>query len=119
MSVPLSRAQWLQQGRLLVRHELPAIAAAWGDRAVEIALDSPIADRVEAQAEAARVAAFRGVPLARDRAVIAGVHRGLRGRTVTLSADTLGYGNGEDVFVLECRPDEANGLTTLTVLRRL
>lgn len=117
-SVDSGLAAWLKERALYTAH-VPAGAAAWGDRAVESEIISPLAMRVNAIAEATRQAAFLTGPNCKDRVVILGRRRDLLGKPVTLVGDRLGYeGAGAIAFVVGAQEND-NGTTSITVIKRL
>lgn len=108
-------AEWLRAQALYAT--AGGEAPAWGDRALETELISPLAMRADAEAEAARQLAFLAGPLVLDQHVVDGLRADLIGRVVTLEGDTLDYQAGVAGFVVSVQ--EGEGVTTLGVLRQL
>lgn len=92
--------------------------SAWGDKAVETEIISPLAFKPDALTEAARQLEVLGGPLAVDEHVVSGRHIAMLGKSVRVAGDRLGYENGAQVFVIGAT-EQANGTTVLTVLKRL
>ena len=109
----------------LASEELEAIAAdapaeaKWGSLALDTRISSALAFKADATAEAGRQRTFLAGPLAIETLRVPGLHIGLVGEVVTLTADKGGYAAGVDVFVLGADETEGGGATRLTVLRRL
>lgn len=112
-------AQWLMADGLWHVAEDAVLRGRWGDRALNTSRMTTIAQRSDAEAEAARQLAFMGPVAAIDVHMLPGRWRQYRGRVITITADKLGYDAGVDVFVLGAEDEEANGLSRVTVLRRL
>lgn len=111
MPIETSLAAYLKSPNLVATFSNAAVQTSWGDDAVRLKAQSPLADRAEALQEAKRVADLRASPLAVDPALVSGIHTGLVGKTISL--------DGEDAIVVGEDPDYGAGTTTLTVLRRL
>ena len=112
-----SVADWLEADALYATATDPA-AADWGDSATESEIISPLALKADALAEAARQLGFQGGPLTIDEHIVLGRQIALIGTAQTLTGDRLGYESGGAVFVIGA-VENADGTTTLTVLRRL
>ena len=111
MPVETSLAAYLKSPSLIASFVNAAVGAGWGEDAVRLKSQSPLADRAEALEEAERIADLRASPLAVDAARVVGIHTGLVGKTVSL--------DGGGVIVVGEDPDYGAGTTLLTVLRRL
>lgn len=109
-------ADWLKAVALYATATVDA--SAWGDSAIETEIVSPLAFRPDALAEAARQLDALGGPLAVDEHVVLGRRSDLIGQTVAILGDRLGYETPARVFVIGVA-EQANGTTTLTVLKRL
>lgn len=112
-------AQWLQAEGLWVVADDAGAAALWGNGALTVERTSSIAFKGDATTEAARQLAFLRGPLVMDEHVLSGQWRSYRGQVITLTGNRLGYDTGVDVFVLGAEDNQATGLSTVTVLRRL
>lgn len=112
-------AQWLTSDGLWAVSEETALKARWGNKALTTSRMTTIASKADAEAEAARQLAFMGPVAAIDVHMLPGRWRQYRGQVITITADKLGYDAGVDVFVLGAEDEEANGLSRVTVLRRL
>lgn len=112
-------AQWLQSDGLWVVADDTAGSALWGSGALTVERASSIAFKGDAATEAARQLSFLKGPLVMDEHVLSGQWRSYRGQVITLTGDRLGYENGVNVFVLGAEDNQATGLSTVTVLRRL
>ena len=110
--VPSPTAAWLQSPELLAEASGPA---GWGTSARDSRVGSPLAAQADAQAEAARQAAFLGPAAFRDRVRVEGQRLDLIGRAVPLAIDG---GAAVACFVLAAAELDDGG-TELTVLRRL
>lgn len=122
MMVDPAYAEWLQAPARTAVQTDAALVARWGARAGTAEVNCAFDSEADALAEAARQIAFFGGPLVEETATINGLVdiNAVRGRaiTLTLSGDPV-FGAGVTVFVLGGVPDEATGVTTLYVLRRL
>lgn len=112
MTVDAGYVEWLRSMALYASATDAALAARWGDRAVESEILSPIALKADADAEAARQLAFFGGPVAFDVEEVAGRQVGLIGCAVTFE------GEAEAVFVINAQ-ELVGGRTQLVVIRRL
>lgn len=117
-TVEAGYAAWLKTDARYVGATIAGAKASWGDKAINSATISPLAFKADAQAEATRQAQFLAGPIARDSVVIKGYRKDLIGRLVTVFSDRLGYDAGPSAFVIGAS-ENANGTTTLTVLKRL
>lgn len=117
MAVDLSFAAWLKSQALLATATPPS-AATWDGKTVSSSITSPLVHAVDAQAAAARQAAFLAGPLVEDDHVVRGRLRALQGQLVILNGDRLGYEGGSLAFVLGA-DEQTDGTTILTVLKRL
>lgn len=122
MAVDSAYAEWLQApARTLVQND-GTLTARWGLRAGAAEVDCAFDSEADALAEAIRQLTFYGGPLVEETATVAGVLdlNAVRGKTVTLTvAGDPVFGAGVVVFVLGGVADQATGITTLYVLRRL
>ena len=115
-AVAPATADWLKAAALYTAAVDPT-AASWGDSVTETEIISPLALEADASAEAARQLGFLAGPLAIDEHLVSGDQAGLIGQTVLLAGDRLGYEAEAVAFVIGAV--ESDGLTVLTVLRRL
>lgn len=111
-------AAWLKTDARYVGATIAGAKAAWGDKAINATIVSPLAFKADAQAEAVKQAQFHAGPVARDKAIVKGYRKDLIAQVVTLFGDRLGYEPGPSVFVIGAA-ENANGTTTLTILKRL
>lgn len=119
MTVDSGYAAWLKTDARYATATVAGASAAWGDKALDSKIISPLANQSDAVTEGAAQAAFLAGPLARDSVVVPGLRKDLLGRLVTITADRLGYEAGADVFVIGVRESDSSRMTTLTVLKRL
>lgn len=119
MNVDPGFAQWLKDGVLFASADDAQVAAIWAAVARVTEVTSPLALKADADAEAARQAAFLGGPLAIDDHLVDGQRADLLGKAVTITSARLGYGAGASVFVIVVAEADDQNLTTLTVLRKL
>lgn len=110
-------ADWLRARARFVSIDDAVVAGAWGLDAVESEIVSPLTELADAQAEGARQMAFLGKAAAIDTHIVPGLRADLFGRTITLTIDKLGYLAGVACFVIGA--EEGDGVTALTVVRRL
>lgn len=120
-SVASGLAEYLQAPAYWAQGVDAVAKARWGERGVDGSLLSPVDAKADADAELARQLAFMKEPHAAERVQVAPVDLdGLRGQCVTVRAAAPGYGDGGAlVFVLGGTVDDATGVMTLDVLRRL
>lgn len=118
MSVDPEIARWFREGILYASAEDAATAARWGGIAITSSIDSALALKADAQAEAIRQLAIWSGPIGQDEHLVAGDRKDLKLRCITLVIDRLGYDEGVPAFVLGTEPAEGN-MTRLTVIRRL
>lgn len=104
---------YLKSAELFERVADAAIDAAWGEDAVEVQQSSYLRTAAAALAEATRQQALTGQALARDQVRVAGLHEGLEGRTVRITAPDLDYQAGRDFLVLGVEVDEDAHVTVL------
>ncbi|MEA3018397.1 MAG: hypothetical protein QOI38_3119 [Sphingomonadales bacterium] len=119
MTVDAAQAQWLRDGAVFAVATDAAIAAAWGEDALETRITSPLALAAGASAEATRQQDFLEGPFAIETHDVPGLRSDLLGRPVTLTSSHLGYDAGLIIFVLGVDEQERVERTTLTVLRKL
>ncbi|MGE4321761.1 MAG: hypothetical protein AB7E60_01875 [Sphingobium sp.] len=119
MNVDAEFGAWLRSACLIAVSSSSALEAAWGDLAAVGDLVSPLANKADAQAEAARQITLFGVPMVIEILQVAGLRVDLVGRPVTLTASRAGYAGSLTVFVLGAREVDGVERTNLTVLRRL
>lgn len=112
-------ASWLKSDARYVGATIAGAAAAWGDKALDSRIVSPLAYKADAQAEATKQAQFLAGPIARDNVLVKGLRRDLLGQLVTLTGDRLGYEAGAAVFVIGVKENDGVRTTLLTVLKRL
>lgn len=118
-TVDAGYASWLKAPSRTVGATITGAAAAWGDKAVDSTVVSPLALKADAQAEATYQAQFLAGPIARDTVLVKGLRADLIGRLVTIVGDRLGYEDGADVFVIGAKESDRVQTTSLTVLKRL
>jgi hypothetical protein len=114
-------AQWLQRDAdTVIRYDASAVAR-WGNSAAATARVTAIATRAAASAEADRqLAFFSRAPFAIEVHQFASLDWiAAIGTVITVYGDNLGYDAGIDVFVLGAEPDQATGISSVTVLRPL
>lgn len=112
-------AQWLQSEGQFALAKDAALLARWGDSAISAERMTPLVLSADANAEGARVLAFRGQPMVEEEAVLVGAFVRTIGTVITIQHDTLGYGGGLQVFVIGAEDDHAKGTSRVTFLRRL
>ena len=111
--VPSPTASWLQSPELIA--EAARDASAFGTSATDSRIGSPLADKADADAEAARQLAFLGPATVVDQLRVEGEQVGLIGRCLPFAVDGQAAAAG---FVLGAQELDTGG-TLLTVLRRL
>jgi hypothetical protein len=118
MTIDQGYAAWLKSAALYTSSSDPEIAARWGASGLTVDSEvlSPLAFKADADTEAARQAAFMGGPLVIDEVLALGRLRKLRGQTISVKIDKLGYANGVSAFVVGVTENE-NGTSTLSVVR--
>ncbi len=114
--IPPATAAWLKAQAYYVSAAGPG---GWGERAITSEIISPIVDAADAQAEAARQAAFIGPAMVVDMIDVPGLRVDLLGCAVTIRADRGGYDVPVTVFVIGVAEQDDREATRLTVLRRL
>ena len=114
-------AQWLLADSLWALATDDAGATRWGDSALTKERQTTIADKADAEAEAARQLAFMGAggPMAIESHMLLGRWEPVRGQVITITGDRLGYEDGIDVFLLGAEDALGAGTSRVTVLRRL
>ncbi|MEO7469621.1 MAG: hypothetical protein ABIV36_21630 [Sphingobium limneticum] len=114
-------AQWLMARCLWAVSTDGAAADRWGATALTKERQTTIANKADAEAEAARQLAFMGGggPLVVDDHVLLGQWARYRGQVITITGKRLGYDAGINVFVLGAQDALAAGTSVVTVLRRL
>jgi hypothetical protein len=117
MSVNPTFASALKATALLATARAPS-AGAWGDRAINSTILSPLEAKADAEAEAARQAVFLDGPKPFDEHIVPGRHHNLVARVITIVADRLGYEGGAAVFVLDADETAVEGATKLLVLKK-
>lgn len=95
-----------------------ASGVAWGERGLETEIISPLYNKADADAEAAREVAFLSGPLVEDVITVPDARRDLMHRTIEAVGDKLDYDAGVPVFVIGYAELD-NGTTELIVLRSL
>lgn len=115
----MSYGAWLQTDALYTTIASNDLAATWGDDAHKVERITGYATQAAASAEAFRQMQFQGQALAIENHLLKGKFAGMRGRTITIVNDKLGYHVGLDVIVLGAQDDRGNGMSAVTVLRRV
>lgn len=119
MAVDAALASWLQGQYRYAGTTLDAVGAAWGDLAVASEIGTPLRNKADALAEAARQHNFLLKPMVIDTIEVPGVRIDLIGKRLNFFADDGGYAQGVTVFVIAAEEQTEVNATTLTVLRRL
>ncbi|KAK0331333.1 hypothetical protein LTR94_029366, partial [Friedmanniomyces endolithicus] len=96
-----------------------SLEAAWGTLAAASELVSALADKADAEAEAARQVNLFGAPMVVEVLQVSGLRVDLTCKAVTLTASRAGYTAGTTVFVLGAKELDQVERTNLTVLRKL
>lgn len=112
-------AQWLMSAGQWHVAENAGLKATWGDVAVTSERMTTIATKAGAEAEAERQLAFMGGPLVIEEHVLVGEWAAFLGRVINLKIAELGYDHGLDVFVIGVQDDRSDGISRVTVVRRL
>lgn len=114
-------AQWLMARCLWAVSTDEAAADRWGTSALTKERQTTIADKADAEAEAARQLAFMGGggSMVLDEHLLLGQWARYRGQVITITGKRLGYAGGVNVFVLGAQDNLATGTSVVTVLRRL
>lgn len=112
-------AQWLMSAGQWHVAENAGLKATWGDVAVTSERMTTIATKAGAEAEAERQLAFMGGPLVIEEHVLVGEWAAFLGRVINLRIAELGYDHGLDVFVIGVQDDRSDGISRVTVVRRL
>lgn len=119
MSVDADFAAWLGSACLNAVASSPALEAAWGTLAATSELISALADKADAEAEAARQVDLFGAPMVVEVLQVPGLRVDLACKPVNLTASRAGYTAGATVFVLGAKELDQVERTNLTVLRKL
>lgn len=119
MSVDAEFAAWLGSACLNAVSSSPALETAWGTLAATSELVSALAEKVDAESEAARQVDLFGAPMVVEVLQVVGLRIDLTCKAVTLTASRAGYTAGATVFVLGAKELDKIERTNLTVLRRL
>lgn len=112
-------AQWLQSEGMWAVSTDAMLSARWGASVQTSERMTTLAEKADADAEAARQIAFMGGPLVPDEVILRGAWAGYLGQVITVTIDRLGYDAGVDVFVLRAEDDWSTGISRVNVLRRL
>jgi hypothetical protein len=115
-------AEWLQSPERLVTRDDAVLAVRWGDDAEAGSVSSVLDGEVDANAEAARHAAFKSGPLVEEEVIVprlldVALYRG-RAWTIRVEGDEV-YAAGLLVFVLGGEVSHQTGTTRLFVIRML
>lgn len=110
---------WLRLSNLVARATSDELAALWEGVAATGSVVSALADKNDAEVEAARQISLFGAPLVIDMMQVAGLRLDLFARPVTLQATRAGYEGGVTVFVIGVKEMDQVEMTNLTVLRKL
>ena len=115
MTATVTRAEFLKTEDRFAAAISPTMEALWGDGALDTSQTSPLVAEADALAECVRQLGQLGAgPRGRDVAVIAGIHRDLEGRTVTLPyAGRFGMPATANMLVLRAHVNANEGTTTL------
>jgi hypothetical protein len=114
MSATTARAEWLKTEERFATAIDPAVEAAWGESAQDTSQSSPLVEEGPAITESARQLLQLAPVRARDVAVVAGLQKGLEGKTVRLRYDgRFGMGAYAHMLVLRAREDRTAGVTEL------
>lgn len=115
--VDLSIADYLKSVANFTAANSPS-AVTWADRGIESEIISPLYDKVDADDEAVRQAAFLEGPLVEDLVIVDGARRDLMGKTITFEGNFLDYLGGLVGFVIGFSELET-GMTELAIVRPL
>jgi hypothetical protein len=119
MPVNPSLAEHLKSAALFESADSAPVLAAWGEIARTSDVISPLADRADAAAEAARQLALLDAPRATDRHEIPGLWPVAVGDVVNITSEDLNYSAGRNVIVVQVILDRPNDRTQLLVETRL
>lgn len=119
-TVDAGYAAWLKATSRSVGATIAGAEAAWGTTATDSRVTSALATQADAQAVCNDQAAnLLAGPLARDRIRVPGYRRDLIGCAINIIGNRLGYEGGRLVLVLGAAEQAGQGMTVLTVLKRL
>ncbi|SCW56323.1 hypothetical protein SAMN02927924_01380 [Sphingobium faniae] len=119
MNVDADFRAWLQSPNLIAVASSAALETAWGELAAVAESVSALANKADADAEAARQINLFGAPMVVEVLQVDGLRIDLFARPVTLTAARAGYTAGATVFVLGAKELDQVERTNLTVLRKL
>ncbi len=119
MSVNAEFAAWLGSACLNAVAKSGELETAWGELAATAEVVTALANKADAETEAARQLSLFGAPLIVETLQIAGLRVDLVCKPVRLTASRAGYTEGASVFVLGAKELENVERTNLTVLRKL
>lgn len=119
MAVDAALSSWLQSQYRYAGTTSDPVGAAWGDLAVTSEIGTPLLNKADALAEAARQHNFLLKPMVIDTVEVPGLRIDLIGKPMILFADDGGYAQGVRVFVLAAEEQSDVETTILTVLKRL
>lgn len=119
MSVDAEFAAWLGAPCLNAVASSSSLDAAWGKLAAAKESVSALAEKPDAEAEAARQLTLFSAPMVIEILQVPGLRVDLIGKPVTLKASRSGYAGGANVFVLGAKELDKVERTNLTVLRKL
>ena len=110
----ITRAEFLKTEDRFAAASSPTIEALWGEAALDTSQVSPLLNEADALAESIRQLGQMSAPPARDVATIAGIHRDLEGKTVTIPyAGRLGMPATANMLVIRAAVNANVGTTTL------
>ncbi|PZU47659.1 MAG: hypothetical protein DI568_08930 [Sphingomonas sp.] len=114
MTATTARAEFLKTEDRFAAAASPAMEARWGEAALDTSQVSSLVNEADALSEAARQLVQMGTPPANDVAVMAGIHRDLEGKTVTIPyGGRLGMPATANMLVIRARVNANVGTTTL------
>lgn len=119
MSVDAEFASWLGSPCMNAVASSSALDAAWGKLAATAELVSALANKADADTEAARQLNLFGAPMVVEVLQVPGLRVDLICKPVRLTAARSGYLDGVNVFVLGAKEVDNVERTNLTVLRKL
>lgn len=104
MTATTARSEFLKaEDRFAIAQSAPLLAR-WGEDAVDSSQSSPLAELVDAQAEAVRQLAQLGAVRARDVVMVEGLHPELEGRTVRIwYGGQFGMADEVDLLVIRAK----------------
>jgi hypothetical protein len=114
MVATVTTAEFLKAEERFALAESAVLAARWGEDAFDTRQSSPLAEQVDAQAEAARQLGQLGAVRARDLVLVEGLHPELEGLTVRLwYGGQFGMAQEVDMLVVRAKLLRNTGQTEL------